>query len=94
MAVSVSVASYTEHIVAFTYRVIEYGGGVLTAESYNTENKIMVGSIMIFEAESIEAVRQTIERDEFFTANIVSPDRFIYKQTGAKSASSVGYRQD
>ncbi|KZT03972.1 uncharacterized protein LAESUDRAFT_658697 [Laetiporus sulphureus 93-53] len=48
------------------------GGALLTPESIASPNaeKKMIGSVIICEAESLEAVREVIESDIYYTANV------------------------
>lgn len=50
------------------------GGAMLTPESIAspTAEKKMIGSVIIFEADSIETVRKAIESDIYYTGNVVS----------------------
>ncbi|KAJ6572081.1 hypothetical protein B0H19DRAFT_935854 [Mycena capillaripes] len=57
--------------------VIRVGGALLTPESLTGAEKKMIGSIMIFEAENIEAVRAMIEGDIYYTAGVWDPERLV-----------------
>lgn len=48
------------------------GGAMLTPESIQLgSEKKMVGSVLIFEAETLEAVRKVVERDIYYTSGVV-----------------------
>ncbi|TFY51611.1 hypothetical protein EVJ58_g10475 [Rhodofomes roseus] len=48
--------------------LVEFGGGLLSPESIAspTAEKKLVGSMMVFEADSVEAVRKVIESDLYY----------------------------
>ncbi|KAI0343502.1 hypothetical protein BDW22DRAFT_1328402 [Trametopsis cervina] len=46
------------------------GGAMISPDTYQTDSKKMVGSFLIFEAESIEAVREIVEKDVYWTGNV------------------------
>ena len=52
----------------------EVAGGVITPDSENAEpaDRKFVGSMMVYEAESIEAVRKIVESDIYWTSGVVS----------------------
>lgn len=56
-----------------THRTIEVGGAMLTPESIASPpaEKKLTGSVMIFKAESLEAVRKMIESDIYWTSDVV-----------------------
>ncbi|KAJ6469477.1 hypothetical protein C8R45DRAFT_1017185 [Mycena sanguinolenta] len=56
---------------------IRVGGAVLTPESITGGDKKMVGSCMIYEAESIEVVKEIIESDIYYTAGVWDPERIL-----------------
>lgn len=52
---------------------IELGGGLLDpASSETAPEKRLIGSVMVYEAESLEAVRKIVEEDIYYTAGVVS----------------------
>ncbi|KAJ7484410.1 hypothetical protein FB451DRAFT_1232436 [Mycena latifolia] len=57
--------------------VIRVGGALLTPESLTGADKKMVGSIMIYEAENIEAVRTMVETDVYYTSQVWDPERLV-----------------
>ncbi|KAJ6532738.1 hypothetical protein DFH09DRAFT_1182132, partial [Mycena vulgaris] len=50
--------------------VIRVGGALLTPESLTGADKKMIGSILIYEAENIEAVRTMVETDIYYTSGV------------------------
>lgn len=54
--------------------VAEVGGVMLTPESIETatSTKKMTGSMFIMEAESIDAVRNVVQNDIYYTSGVVS----------------------
>ena len=48
------------------------GGALTSPESIHSDQKKLVGSGMMFEAESAEAVRKILEEDIYWTSNVVS----------------------
>ncbi|KAJ6572061.1 hypothetical protein B0H19DRAFT_1255979 [Mycena capillaripes] len=53
------------------------GGALLTPESLTGAEKKIVGSAMVYEAESIEVVRKLIEDDIYYTAGVWDPERLV-----------------
>ena len=49
------------------------GGALISPETYQTSEKKMIGSLGIYEAESLEAVKKVIEEDIYYTAGVVRP---------------------
>ncbi|KAI0089636.1 hypothetical protein BDY19DRAFT_889336 [Irpex rosettiformis] len=64
--------SHIEHMGKFGKAgILRAGGGMLPADNYDFSSGAKVtGSFMIFEAESIEAVKQIIEEDIFWTQSV------------------------
>ncbi|KAJ7098259.1 hypothetical protein C8R44DRAFT_642846 [Mycena epipterygia] len=56
---------------------IRIAGALLTPESLLSENKKMIGSMFIFEAENIEAVKKIIENDIYYTSGVWDPERIV-----------------
>ncbi|KAJ6616479.1 hypothetical protein B0H10DRAFT_2037227 [Mycena sp. CBHHK59/15] len=56
---------------------IRVGGVLLTPESLTSADKKMVGSMMIFEAENLDAVRTMIETDIYYTSGVWDPERLV-----------------
>jgi uncharacterized protein len=51
----------------------EYGGAMITPESLEPgAEKKMVGSVVVYEAESVEEVKKIVQRDPYYAANVVS----------------------
>ena len=59
---------------------LEAGNAFLTPESIapGVTEKEMIGSVMVFEAESLEEVRKIVENDIYYTTGVVS-SRFPYR---------------
>ncbi|KAJ7319108.1 hypothetical protein DFH08DRAFT_754595 [Mycena albidolilacea] len=57
--------------------LIRVGGGLLTPESLTGGDKKLIGSAMIYEAESLEAVRSVIEGDIYYTSGVWDPERLV-----------------
>ncbi|KAF8638015.1 hypothetical protein AX16_010647 [Volvariella volvacea WC 439] len=54
------------------------GGPLLTPESLEPgAQKKMIGSTMIFEAESIEEVRKVIENDPYYVTGVWDPEKLV-----------------
>ena len=49
----------------------EVGGALVTPETHTAEQKKMVGSVLIIEAESLDEVRKMVESDIYYTSNVV-----------------------
>ncbi|KIO19144.1 hypothetical protein M407DRAFT_246264 [Tulasnella calospora MUT 4182] len=57
---------------------MKVGGAVLTPESITGEGpRTMVGSMLLFEAESIEAVRKRVESDIYYTSGVWDPNKLV-----------------
>lgn len=58
-----------------TASLIELGGAMFSPESVTpgATQKKMVGSVMFFQADSIEDVKKSVESDIYYTAGVVSP---------------------
>ncbi|KAJ7154665.1 hypothetical protein C8R46DRAFT_1118005 [Mycena filopes] len=56
---------------------IRVAGAVLTPESLLTENKKMVGSVFILQAENIEEVKKMIETDIYYTSDVWDPEQIV-----------------
>ncbi|KAJ7753739.1 hypothetical protein B0H16DRAFT_1543834 [Mycena metata] len=56
---------------------IRVAGALLTPESVSSENKKMIGSMFIFQAENIEAVKKMIETDIYYTSDVWDPERIV-----------------
>ena len=48
------------------------GGGLVDPATYQFAEKKLIGSMMVYEAESLEAVRKLVEADIYYTSNVVS----------------------
>ena len=52
--------------------LLELGGAMLTPESVQLgQEKKMVGSVLIFEAETLDAVKTLVEKDIYYTSGVV-----------------------
>jgi hypothetical protein len=53
---------------------LEVAGGLITPESQDAApaDKKFVGSVLLYEADSIEDVRKLVEQDIYWTENVVS----------------------
>ncbi|KAJ6469476.1 hypothetical protein C8R45DRAFT_1017182 [Mycena sanguinolenta] len=57
--------------------VIHVGGALLSPESITGGEKKMVGSCMICQAESLEAVKSLVESDIYYTSGVWDPERLV-----------------
>ncbi|KAJ7793924.1 hypothetical protein B0H14DRAFT_2924755 [Mycena olivaceomarginata] len=57
--------------------LIRVGGALLTPESLTGGDKKLIGSAMIYEAESLEVVKSVIESDIYYTAGVWDPERLV-----------------
>jgi hypothetical protein len=49
------------------------GGAVLTPESIEPDRDVnMIGSVLVFESETLEEVRKVVESDIYYTSGVVS----------------------
>lgn len=55
-------------------RLLEVAGGLITPESQDASlaDKKFFGSVLLYEADSIEDVRKLVEQDIYWTGNVVS----------------------
>ena len=51
---------------------LEIGGAILTPDSLTGGEKKLVGSILIFEGETIEEIREMVTNDIYYTSGVVS----------------------
>lgn len=51
---------------------LEVAGGLVTPESQDAADKKFFGSVLLYEADSIEDVRKLVEQDIYWTENVVS----------------------
>ncbi|KAK7046906.1 YCII domain-containing protein [Favolaschia claudopus] len=56
---------------------VEVAGAVMTPESVLSDDKKMIGSTFIFEAENIEVVKKVIENDVYYTSGVWDPERIV-----------------
>ncbi|KAJ7148620.1 hypothetical protein C8R43DRAFT_888729 [Mycena crocata] len=57
--------------------IIRVGGALLTPESLTGADKKMIGSVIIYQAENIEAVTTMVETDIYYTAGVWDPERLV-----------------
>ncbi|KIP08660.1 hypothetical protein PHLGIDRAFT_29453 [Phlebiopsis gigantea 11061_1 CR5-6] len=57
--------------------VMKIGGGLLTPETYQTADKKLTGSVLVFEAESLEDVRKLVESDVYWTSNVWDKEKTV-----------------
>jgi len=62
---------------AISAGVIKVGGATLTPESLTGGDKKLTGSVLIFEAESLEAVRKMVESDVYYTSGVWNPETLV-----------------
>ncbi|KAI0340431.1 hypothetical protein BDW22DRAFT_1334556 [Trametopsis cervina] len=55
--------------------VLRTGGGMLAPDEYGAVERTVRGSIMIFECESLDAVRKIIEEDVYWTTLVWDHER-------------------
>nr|GAT48822.1 predicted protein [Mycena chlorophos] len=52
-------------------------GALLTPESLHSEEKKMVGSSFIVEAETLEEVKEIMEKDIYYTSGVWDPEKLV-----------------
>jgi len=57
--------------------ILKVAGGLITPESLNTADKKFVGSVLLYEAESIEDARKLVEQDLYWTENVWDKEKLI-----------------
>ncbi|KAJ7793925.1 hypothetical protein B0H14DRAFT_3558637 [Mycena olivaceomarginata] len=62
---------------AVTEGLVRMGGALLTPESLTGGDRKVIGSAMIYEAETLEAVRSVIEADIYYTSGVWDPERLV-----------------
>ncbi|KAJ7253711.1 hypothetical protein B0H12DRAFT_1017457 [Mycena haematopus] len=62
---------------AISAGLIRVGGAVLTPESITGGERKMVGSCLIYEAESLEVVKSIVESDIYYTSGVWDPERLV-----------------
>ncbi|KAJ7484386.1 hypothetical protein FB451DRAFT_1337910 [Mycena latifolia] len=56
---------------------VRIAGALLTPESLLSEDKKMIGSMFILEAENIEVVKKRIESDIYYTSGVWDTERIV-----------------
>ncbi|KAJ6491285.1 hypothetical protein C8R47DRAFT_1271968 [Mycena vitilis] len=69
-------AQHEENGAKYPPGLVRAGGSLLTSESTEAEKKTF-GSMAIFQAENIEAVRAIIEADIYYTSGVWDPERLV-----------------
>ncbi|KAF9222597.1 hypothetical protein BS17DRAFT_783105 [Gyrodon lividus] len=59
--------------------ILKLAGGLVTPESQDAtpEDRKFVGSVLIYEAESIEAARKLVEQDLYWTENVWDKEKLV-----------------
>ncbi|KAH6914210.1 hypothetical protein BKA70DRAFT_1260736 [Coprinopsis sp. MPI-PUGE-AT-0042] len=59
--------------------IVKLGGAMLTPESIEspTAQKKMTGSVFVFEAESLEEVKQLVVNDIYYTSGVWDPEKLV-----------------
>ena len=61
----------TSNVIARLTTLPGIGGGLLAPETHQTADKKLIGSMLVFEMESLEDVRKLVESDVYWTSNVV-----------------------
>jgi uncharacterized protein len=69
-------------------RITGMGGALVSPETLETEQKRLIGSGMMFEAESADAVRKILEEDIYWTSNVVC-HLFHYRILGPPRSTDI-----
>ncbi|KAI0060395.1 hypothetical protein BV25DRAFT_1807433 [Artomyces pyxidatus] len=62
--------------------LVKFGGAMLTPESVAGPKK-MVGSVMFYEAASLDEVRAAVEGDIYYTSGVWDPERIVIQPFAA-----------
>ncbi|THH20525.1 hypothetical protein EUX98_g8561 [Antrodiella citrinella] len=57
--------------------IIKTGGVTISPETYLTESKRMNGSMLIVEAESVDAVKQLVAEDVYWSGNVWDKEKIV-----------------
>lgn len=57
--------------------VMRIGGGLVDPATYQSAEKKLIGSMMVYEAESLEAVRKLVEADIYYTSNVWDKEKLV-----------------
>ncbi|EKM53591.1 uncharacterized protein PHACADRAFT_260022 [Phanerochaete carnosa HHB-10118-sp] len=57
--------------------VMRIGGGLVDPTTYQSGEKKLIGSLMVFEAESLEAVRKVVEEDIYYKSNVWDKEKLV-----------------
>ncbi len=57
--------------------VAESGVSMVSPDTYASNQKNMIGSMLVYQAESIEDVKQLVEQDIYYTSNVVRLEAFL-----------------
>ncbi|PFH52052.1 hypothetical protein AMATHDRAFT_141095 [Amanita thiersii Skay4041] len=70
-----------QHVVVTRQNIasgfIRVASALITPESLDQEQKKMVGSVFICEAENAEKVREMIEADIYYTSDVWDPEKIV-----------------
>ncbi|KAJ3555703.1 hypothetical protein NM688_g2430 [Phlebia brevispora] len=56
---------------------LRIGGALISPETYDKPEKKLIGSLMIFEAANIDAIRKVIEDDIYYKTNVWDKEKLI-----------------
>ncbi|KAI0821108.1 hypothetical protein BC629DRAFT_1587421 [Irpex lacteus] len=63
--------------VMFEGGVSRIGGALISPDTYDTPNRKMIGSMMVFEAENIEAVRKIVKQDVYYIGGVWDKEKLV-----------------
>lgn len=56
---------------------LKVGGAMITPDTFETENRKMAGSVMIYEANNIKEVEELIFNDPYYVGNVWAKDKLV-----------------
>lgn len=62
---------------------------MVSPETYQTADRKLIGSMMVFEAENLEAVRKAIEEDIYYTSRVVRPRTLVFVSRAYENRSGT-----
>ncbi|KIP08665.1 hypothetical protein PHLGIDRAFT_104012 [Phlebiopsis gigantea 11061_1 CR5-6] len=57
--------------------LLKLGGPLISPETYRSEQKKLIGSAGLYEAESIEEIRKVIEEDIYYTSGVWDKEKIV-----------------
>lgn len=57
--------------------ILRLGGALISPDTYQSSERRMIGSMGVYQAESLEALREIIEGDIYYTAGVWDKEKLV-----------------